>query len=563
MSLISIYQVLVRLFGNNVTSPVFNGSREENGVGKMNDFTPHILKQIKSMGFTHIWYTGLIEHARCTADDKFGIPGGNPRIVKGRAGSPYAITDYYDIDPDLAVSVPNRMREFADLVKRTHAAGLKFVIDFVPNHVARQYHSDVKPEADFGLHDCQEWHFSPLNDFYYTGELLHLPFGSGTNIDLQTTYEENPAKATGNDQFSAWPSINDWYETVKLNYGVDYINNQHKQFAPMPVLWPKMVDILLYWAQKGVDAFRCDMAEMVPVEFWRFAIAKVKSQYPDIQFIAEVYNPNMYRDYIFTGGFDYLYDKVGLYDTLRGITCWGAPAYDITQTWKNLEGINNKMLRFLENHDEQRIASRFFAGCAEKAIPAMLVTATINQGALMLYFGQEVGEPANGESGFSGDDGRTTIFDYYNVPAFQHWYNGGKADNALLSDSERRLRDTYVSILRMATAEKCFTDGAFYDLMWANSNVDSSKIYAYLRHVEGEAMLVVVNFDACSDRDFNIHIPNHAWQTMGFNTMGEVSVTAVFGGSLSIRQSAQSIDETGLFVQMPPMSGVVYKIKEV
>lgn len=561
MSLISIYQVLPRLFGNRNTTPKFNGSREENGCGKMSDFTPDILLKIKDMGFTHIWYTGLIEHARCTDDSAFGIPAGNPHIIKGKAGSPYAITDYYDIDPDLADSIPNRLAEFADLVDRTHNASLKFIIDFVPNHVARQYHSDIKPDTDFGLHDCKEWHFSPLNDFYYTAKPLHMPQNAGTIVDYQAPeYQENPARATGNDQFSAYPSIDDWYETVKLNYGIDYMNNQRRQFSPQPVLWQKMVDILLYWAQKGVDAFRCDMAEMVPVEFWQFAINKVKSQYPDIQFIAEVYNPIMYRDYIFRGGFDYLYDKVGLYDTLRAITCYGTPAYNITEVWKNLEGINNKMLRFLENHDEQRIASRFFAGNAERAIPAMLVTATFNQGAVMVYFGQEVGEPADGESGYSGDDGRTTIFDYYNVPQIQKWYNNGKTDGALLTATEQYLRDSYLSIIRLATTEKCFTDGEFYDLMWANTNIDNSKIYAYLRHINGEAMLVIANFDANNSHNIKLHIPTHAWQTMGFSTNTEVELTSIYGDNQKIIQTTESIADAGIFINMQPTSGVVYKI---
>lgn len=563
MSFISIYQVLVRLFGNNVTSPVFNGSREENGVGKMSAFTPHVLKQIREMGFTHIWYTGLIEHARCQGNPEYGIPDGNPRIIKGKAGSPYAICDYYDIDPDLADSVPNRQAEFDDLVRRTHAAGLKMVIDFVPNHVARQYHSDVRPEADFGRNDHSEWHFSPLNDFYYTAEPLHLPEGSGTKIDGAQVpdYEENPAKVTGNDQFSAWPSVNDWYETVKLNYGVDYQNNRNCQFEPHPVVWQKMTDILCYWAARGVDAFRCDMAEMVPVEFWQYAIAEVRKKYPDIQFVAEIYGPSAYKDYIYRGGFDYLYDKVGLYDTLRGIICNGEPASNLTRCWQNLDGIDCHMLRFLENHDEQRIASRFFAGNPRKAIPAMIVAATLNQGAVMVYFGQEVGEPAVGATGFSGDDGRTTIFDYSNVPAFQRWYNGGKADGALLSTDERELRDFYCRLLRLASTEPCFTSGRFYDLMWANNcNVDASKVYAYLRHIEGRAMLVVVNFDSENAKSFHLRIPAHAFSVVGISAGDRLSLTTAFGAISNETVSFQQVMNSGINVHLQPMSGIVYAV---
>ncbi|MBR4621036.1 MAG: alpha amylase C-terminal domain-containing protein [Salinivirgaceae bacterium] len=564
MSLISIYQVLVRLFGNNVTSPVFNGSREENGVGKMSAFTPHVLKQIREMGFTHIWYTGLIEHARCQGNPEYGIPDGNPRIIKGKAGSPYAICDYYDIDPDLADSIPNRQAEFDDLVRRTHEAGLKMVIDFVPNHVARQYHSDVRPEADFGRNDHSEWHFSPLNDFYYTAEPLHLPEGSGTKIDGAQVpdYEENPAKVTGNDQFSAWPSVNDWYETVKLNYGVDYQNNRNCQFEPHPVVWQKMTDILCYWAARGVDAFRCDMAEMVPVEFWQYAIAEVKKEYPDIQFIAEIYGPAAYKDYIYRGGFDYLYDKVGLYDTLRGIICHGEPASNLTRCWQNLGGIDSHMLRFLENHDEQRIASRFFAGNPRKAIPAMIVAATLNQGAVMVYFGQEVGEPADGATGFSGDDGRTTIFDYSNVPEFQKWYNGGQADGALLADEACGLRDFYYSLMKVVTSEPCFTSGRFYDLMWVNGGIDTSKVYAFLRYTDNEAMLVVVNFDHENGKEFRLRVPDDAVSAFCKSNaqVAELSLTAVFGNAPDAKISPEQLTTSGVEIKLQPQSGVIYKV---
>lgn len=568
MSFVSIYQVLPRLFGNRNTAPVFNGSIDENGTGKMSDFTPHVLAQIKDMGFTHIWYTGLIEHARCTANPECGIQAGNPLIIKGKAGSPYAITDYYDIDPDLADSVPDRLCEFDSLVQRTHDAGLKFIIDFVPNHVARQYHSDVRPDADFGRNDHPEWNFSPLNDFYYTGEPLHLPSGCGTDMGTESVvgYFENPAKVTGNDQFSSYPSINDWYETVKLNYGVDYQNNKNGHFSPHPVLWQKMVDILCYWAERKVDAFRCDMAEMVPVEFWQYAIAEVKSKYSEIQFIAEVYNPQMYNDYIFRGGFDLLYDKVGLYDTLRSITCNGTSASQLTQCWQRLEGINHKMLRFLENHDEQRIASRFFAGDPFKALPAMLVTATMNQGGVMVYFGQELGEPADGASGYGGDDGRTTIFDYYSVPQFQKWYNGGVADCSQMNAAECKLREYYRALLRMVGNEPCFSRGEFYDLMWANScygGPDTSKIFAFLRYSDGEVALVVVNFDPNNAHEFLLRIPEHAWNCMGIRIDGYVSLSQLLESELPLMLDIRHIIDCGMRVQMQPQSGKVFLITKI
>ena len=325
-----IYQIFTRLYTNQNASNVPSGTLEKNGCGKLNDFTAAQLKRIADFGFTHVWFTGLLEHATQTSYEAYGIRPDHPAVVKGRAGSPYAIKDYYDIDPDLATNVPNRMKEFENLVRRTHKAGLKLVIDFVPNHVARQYASDACPEGarDLGADDDTAKAFDPDNNFYYIpGQSLHTGFDTEHRSDIP--YEEMPAKVTGNDHFDAWPSRNDWYETVKLNYGVDYCAGRQTHFSPVPSTWLKMTDILLFWAKKGVDAFRCDMAEMVPAEFWAYATKRVKEKHPEILFIAEVYNPAEYRRYI-GSGFDYLYDKVGLYDTLRGIVCGGLSASCIT-----------------------------------------------------------------------------------------------------------------------------------------------------------------------------------------------------------------------------------------
>ena len=435
---IIIYQVFTRLFGNSNTRCKNNGSISENGCGKLADFTAKALSEIKNLGATHIWYTGIIEHATQTNYSRYGIRPDHPAVVKGKAGSPYAIKDYYDVDPDMANSIPDRMKEFENLVKRSHKAGLKVIIDFVPNHVARQYHSDAKPEGviDLGENDNKDVAFSPNNNFYYIpGQQLQGEID--LHMNAPEAYVENPAKATGNDKFDAWPGRNDWYETVKLNYGVDYMNGRWGHFDPVPDTWQKMLDILLFWAAKDIDGFRCDMAEMVPVEFWGWAIPQVKEQFPHIIFIAEVYNPYEYRNYIFNGHFDYLYDKVGLYDTLRALTCGHESATNIPFRWQSLNGIEKNMLNFLENHDEQRIASDFFAGNAFKAIPAMVVSACMNTNPVMIYFGQELGEPGMDEEGFSGRDGRTTIFDYWTVDTIRRWRNGGKFDGKQLTKEEK------------------------------------------------------------------------------------------------------------------------------
>ncbi|MBF1499647.1 MAG: alpha-amylase, partial [Prevotella pallens] len=289
-----IYQVFTRTFGNKNTNNQPNGTIADNGVGKMSDFNKTTLQQIKKLGANTIWYTGIIRHATCTDYSAFGIPRQTPRIVKGKAGSPYAITDYYDVDPDIADNVTKRMNEFEDLVKRTHNEGLKVIIDFVPNHVAREYKSICKPNGvkDLGETDDKNKHFDANNNFYYcpnepldTSAIPRSINNEATKPDHKSAeYTETVARCTGNDRFDAHPQANDWYETIKLNYGIDYCDwgGRSNHFNPIPDTWHKMTDILLFWAAKGIDGFRCDMAEMVPHEFWKYATEKVKAQYPHI-----------------------------------------------------------------------------------------------------------------------------------------------------------------------------------------------------------------------------------------------------------------------------------------
>ncbi|MBP7151235.1 MAG: alpha-amylase [Paludibacteraceae bacterium] len=510
MSKFVIYQVLPRLFGNYNSTNKYNGSIEENGCGKFNSFTTKALKEIKALGVTHIWYTGIFEHATQTDYSAYGIRKDFPCLVKGKAGSPYAVKDYYDVDPDLAENVPDRMKEFEDLIHRTHKEGMKVLIDFVPNHVARQYFSDAKPKniVDLGERDHPEWAFSPLNNFYY---LPGQPFRPDFDIN---GYSEFPAKVTGNDQFTPSPTLNDWYDTVKLNFGINYMEGMQKQFDPIPDTWHKMLDILLFWASKKVDGFRCDMAEMVPVEFWNFAISRVKEKYPKIIFIAEIYKPAEYRNYLANGKFDYLYDKVGMYETLRNITSRNYPARNITYAWQQLNGIEDHMLNFMENHDEHRIASGFFAGDGSYAQPAMIVAATLTKAPVMIYFGQELGELGMDNEGFSGLDGKTTIFDYWGVRSVQAWANNGKFDGEKLSTEQKELRQFYQKLLNITMEEKAITEGVMYDLEYANFNnphFDTHEQFAYIRKFKDEMLLFVLNFD---DKELytEVRIPLEAFQ---------------------------------------------------
>ena len=558
---IIIYQVFTRLFGNQVLTCKTNGSIDENGCGKMDNFTEQALAEIKKLGTTHIWYTGVIAHATQTDYTRYGLSKDHPAVVKGKAGSPYAIKDYYDIDPDLAVNVDKRMEEFEALVARTHEAGMKMIIDFVPNHVARQYKSLAKPEGvkDLGEDDDTTVSFSPNNNFYYIpGEELK------GDIDLYNPdagrYTEKPAKATGNNKFDAWPNRTDWYETIKLNYGVDYYNNTGCHFSPVPNTWTKMLDILLFWASKGIDGFRCDMAEMVPCEFWGWAIPKVKENHPDIIFIAEVYNPQEYRNYIFNGHFDYLYDKVGLYDTLRAVISNGASATAITGCWQSVNDIQSHMLNFLENHDEQRIASEYFAGNAHKAFPGMIVSACMNTNPVMIYFGQELGESGMDTEGFSGRDGRTTIFDYWSIDSIRRWTNHGRFNTHLLNTKEKGIRNFYKTLLTICNEEKCISHGAFFDLMYVNMNgwqMDEHKQYAFLRKYEDEVLLIAVNFGDMNMR-VAINIPEHAFQYLSMPQMENIKVKDLLTGK---EEKINFTSNKPVGTDLPANSGKILKIK--
>lgn len=525
---IIIYQVFTRLFGNDNAKCQNNGDKKENGCGKFSDFTQKALFAIKELGVTHIWYTGVIEHATQTDYSAVGITPDHPAVVKGKAGSPYAIKDYYDIDPDLAGKPEERMKEFENLITRTHKAGLKMIIDFVPNHVARQYHSDSKPAGikDLGEDDQNDRAFDPQNNFYY---IPGQPFNPQFDLSQggAAPYYEFPAKATGNDNFSPCPGRNDWYETVKLNYGVDYCNGRQTHFDPIPDTWLKMRDILLFWAQKGIDGFRCDMAEMVPVEFWGWVIPQIKLHHPGIIFIAEVYNPNKYRNYIHCGHFDYLYDKVGLYDTLRNIVCGYGSAKQITGCWQNVDDIKNHMLNFLENHDEQRLASDFFAGNAEKGKAALIVSACMGCNPMMIYFGQELGERGMDEEGFSGRDGRTTIFDYWSVDTIRRWRNKGKFDNKHLTAEEIMLREYYTQILTICRKEKAISEGDFYDLMYVNQGSDlfnADKSYAFIRRKNKTLLLIIVNFEEV-EKHMSVNLPKHLFEFFNITEKEEVIAT--------------------------------------
>ena len=509
-----IYQMFPRILTNDCMNPEPWGSIERNGCGKINDITPRLLRSIHDLGVNCIWYTGIIEHATKTCFP--GIERDNVHVVKGEAGSPYAISDYYDVAPELATNLNDRISEFEALVDRTHKAGMKVLIDFVPNHTARQYHSDAKPEGveDFGVGDNINMNFSPYNDYYYiTNQQFSPTIPLGTGAD---SYREFPAKATGNDCFTAFPGEYDWYETVKLNYGHDYSDGSN-HFDPHPKLWNKMLDILIYWASKGIDGFRCDMVFMVPRDFWHWAIREVKKIYPDIIFIGEIYDVSIYHDFLDYCGFDYLYDKVNLYDTLVGIERHGFSAAQLTGCWQTVDGIADSMLNFLENHDEVRYASKEFAGDSRKVTPALVTSAMISRGPFMIYYGQELGEAATDNEGFAGNNNRSTIFDYWSYASLRSWNNNGRWNEKGLNEQQRWLRGRYSRVLQLCNSEAAISQGGFFDLMYANlqnQTLDPHTTFAFIRYTAQEQILIITNFgdSAVSPR---LNIPELAFSMCG------------------------------------------------
>lgn len=562
-----IYQVMTRLFGNKNTSNKPFGTKEENGVGKFNDFTPKALQEIKNLGATHVWFTGVIEHALMTDYSTEGISPDDPDVVKGRAGSPYSIKDYYDVNPDLAVNVKNRLAEFDELVERTHAAGLKVIIDFVPNHTARSYHSDAKLAhvEDLGSSDDPSKAFAVNNNFYYIpGQAFRPPADQLKRFKpyfpgMDGKFNESPAKATGDDKFVAAPPADSWYESAKLNYGIDFKDNRKTYFDSIPDTWVKMKDILVYWASRHVDGFRCDMAEMVPVAFWNWAIPQVRAVNPEILFIAEIYNPASYRSYIDQGRFDFLYDKVQLYDTLRLLINGRAQAASIARIQNTLADISRNMVHFLENHDEQRIASPYFSGDARKGIPGMAVSALIDPGPVLIYFGQEVGEPGNGAEGFGSNDGRTTIYDYWGVPEHQKWMNDGAFDGGLLSEEQKSLRETYSKLLHVAVTEKTVAEGAYTDLPVLNegNQTASGRIVSFARTTDTGMLIVIAGFNP-REEEVRVKIPVALAQRQ-FTQSKNYELTDLLGDTVKL---SLAVDQ-GLIVNLPSYGTRIYKVKGI
>lgn len=541
MGKVIIYQMLPRLWGNIGGKNIKNGTLKDNGCGKFSSIDTISLEYLRSLGVSHVWYTGIIRHA--TAEDSDGCTPSSADWVKGRAGSPYSITDYYDVNPYLADEPENRMEEFHKLVERTHAAGLKVIIDFVPNHVARDYgrfaaaHPPPTGMAALGKSDDKSVHWKDSNDFfYYPGIPLALPIQN-------QTYMEMPAMASGNSYTSS-PGVNDWYDTIKLNYCDSHTET-----------WEKMYDIVNFWAGQGVDGFRCDMVELVPQAFFKWLISRIKKDRPDLLFVAEVYQKTLYSKYIREIGFDLLYDKSGIYDTLRAIVeknakDSGVPVEDwqsakrITWNWQSLGDLQPYMLNFLENHDEQRFASDFFGCDARNSYAALYTALYMNNAPFMLYAGEEVGERGMDNEGFSGRDGRTSIFDWWAPSSLTRLYKYIHGERKALTPEEETMLDTYRKALKFAAEDNAVSKGTFYDLCYCNYASDGfnpDRHFAFLRDFEDETLLIVCNFSK-NDADMKISIPEHAFNWMKMPESEEFNHT------------------TTVSVHVPATNGVIIKL---
>ncbi len=585
-----IYQVFTRLFGNENTTNKPWGTLEENGVGKFDGFTDKALLEIKDLGVTHIWYTGVLHHAMVTDYTKYGISNDDPDVIKGRAGSPYAVKDYYQVDPDLAIDPANRMKEFEQLIDRTHKNGLKVIIDIIPNHIARAYEGKNNPKGihDFGAKDDKTKAYSRDNNFYYiVGEDFKVPvwqndykpLGGEKNPLADGKFDEKPAKWTGNGSRLAQPNLHDWYETVKINYGIKPDGTKDFDVLPdgfdkkdykahvafwqdkiVPDSWIKFKDIALFWLEKGVDGFRFDMAEMVPVEFWSYMNTTIKTKYPNTLLLAEVYNPSLYRDYIHKGKMDYLYDKVALYDTIKHIVQDHGLTDNLPKIQEDLADIEHHMLHFLENHDEQRIASVDFAGSAEKGKPAMVVSALISTSPTLIYFGQEVGEPGNEDAGY-GKPTRTSIFDYIGVPHHQRWMNDKKFDGGQLSNNEKELRDFYKRLLNF-TIHSSALMGSYKEIHnynRTNSSNYNHRVFSFVRWSESEKLIIISNFDTKESYEFDLIIPDTVINTWKLKKGNHLFNEQLYGKTSTTLKVAN--DRSLMKIKIAPLESLILKLQ--
>ena len=271
-----------------------------------------------------------------------------------------------------------------------------------------------------------------------------------------------------------------------------------------------------------------------------------EKKFPSLIFIAEVYKKELYAQYIRNIGFDYLYDKSGLYDTLRTVVeknvnddgmpveLWQSTT-GITRNWQFLSDLQPYMLNFLENHDEQRFASDFFGKDAANTFAPLYVSLYLNTAPFMIYFGEETGERGMDEEGFSGCDGRTTIFDWWSVGSVRRLRKliaskGYLATSvsglvkAGLKKEEAEIFLRFSQAVRFAAEDTAVGMGTTYDLCYCNMSsdgFDKNRHYAFLRDFEDHTLLVATNFSG-HDSVMKLTIPEHDFEWMGIPISDEL-----------------------------------------
>jgi glycosidase len=583
-----IYQLVVRLFGNTNETRATDGTITQNGSGHFADITDTALRELHSLGATHIWLTGAIRQATLTDWSSVDpmLAADDPDVVKGRAGSFYAIRDYYDVSPDLAVDPAHRMDEFDALVARIHAAHMEVVIDLVPNHVSRAYHSIVHPEWDFGASDDQTHFFLASNDFFYvSGGPLHLSHPSSWNpsgvvFDGLFAREDGSAghvaRATGNDAATLTPSATDWYETVKLDYGADFTSST-TAFTPMPTTWTLIDHVLAYWQARGVDGFRCDFAHYVPDPAWQWLLAQARARDPHAFFFAEAYDrlPTLIGD-----GFDAVYDYVA-YNTVKDMYLGRAQQSDLDGVYGALgDPDRNHYVHYLENHDERRIASPIVTtggngdsgfGGASAAHQLAPIQYLWSGGPLLLLNGQEVGELGAGVEGFGGEDGRTTIFDYWSMPSMVAWVNGGAFDGGRLDAPSTALRAWYRDLFALAQ-DPAITSNRYWGLEYFDRTSmfadcpDAFFTFARFEPNGARLIVVVANFAPSSATSGRIRIPMDLAAAAGLPATRVLTVRRVFGveGAASETITPASVADlvaSGFAANVPDQAANVYLIE--
>ncbi len=577
-----LYQLVVRHFGNHDGANVTDGTLEENGVGTFADIDDRALSRLGDMGITHVYLTGVLRQATRTDWSEIGLPPDDPDILKGRAGSFFAVRDYFDVCPDYAEDPAERLAEFDALLDRIRDAGLRSLIDLVPNHVARSYGSVVRPELDLGVHDDQGEFFSPDNHFFYLdgGTPLTLPTldadwqlpGMDGLFPPEDGTPGHHVRVTGNDIISYTPSRHDWYETVKLNYGRDFTTGA-SHFDPLPPTWTFMDEVLAYWQDRGVDGFRCDFAHLVPDEAWAWLIAEAKARDPETWFAAEAY-ANLQG--LVDAGFDAVYED-DTYDLLKGLYNGSHDKFELDEhlAWLD-DDFRPHALRYVENHDERRIASPIVSGVepddsgfgSMEAGPHVTpISYLAGPGPLMVYNGQTVGEEGAGVAGFSGENGRTSIFDYWRVPALADWVNDGAFDGGRLSPEQRDLHEYHRRLLHLAQ-HPLVVEGAYYGLDWYNRDQDGypSAAWAFGRYLPGqERLLVVVTNLALDPFEATIRIPGELVGWAGLPTALRVVQLFDETGDATAHEigetTAAELPGAGFSVTLPNQATRVYLLE--